>query len=156
MLNDFPTTADFPLPEILQKQETGGNKKSASSHLMDYFLHKFAERKNEPHNALLAVGDTLNFAAFLIDRLCDELTSAERHMELAENAWLRETAGNTPKPHTTPVECSTPSECTLSVTERDGMARAIAYFEARSAGRPEEAHAANLRGIMSRLGGGNG
>lgn len=31
-----------------------------------------------------------------IARLRDELTSATRHMELAEAAWLRETAGNSP------------------------------------------------------------
>ena len=38
----------------------------------------------------------LEQAAAEIERLRDELASATRHMELAESAWLRETAGNPP------------------------------------------------------------
>lgn len=43
-----------------------------------------------------------------VERLRDELESATRHMELAEAAWLRATAGNDPtlSRHTTPMQGS--------------------------------------------------
>lgn len=40
--------------------------------------------------------DLMDEAADEIERLRDELSSATRHMEMAEAAWLRETAGNPP------------------------------------------------------------
>lgn len=60
---------------------------------MNHIVERLVEKSKstaEPLSSLLLQ------AAAEVARLRDELKSATRHMELAEAAWLRETAGNSP------------------------------------------------------------
>ena len=71
-----------------------------------------------------------------IARLRDELASATRHMELAEAAWLRETAGNSPV------------AVTLTPDERSAIADAADRYASIT---PESAQTvAALRGLLDR------
>jgi hypothetical protein len=73
-----------------------------------------------------------------IARLRDELASATRHMELAESAWLRETAGNSPV------------AVTLADAEREAVLAMACHCDTRS-GLEWVRLSATLRGLLDRL-----
>lgn len=81
------------------------------------------------------LADAIEAGVAEIARLRDELQSATRHMELAEAAWLRETAGNSPV------------AIVLTDAEREAMATAAIACE----GIGFVEMPATLRSLLSRL-----
>lgn len=75
-MREHPLLGERRVLKEMRERVASGDQKSAETLLISYFLERFETRKKEPQGARLAIGDTLSWAAYMIDGLCEALDQA--------------------------------------------------------------------------------